>query len=57
MRQFLIYRIKRITIPFNTAISPTAIFHATSHFIPFLPQKYKKVDRKSQSSEKLYIFA
>lgn len=51
MRQFLIYRIKRITIPFNTAISPTAIFHATSHFIPFLPQKYKKADKKSQSSE------
>lgn len=51
MRQLLIYRIKRITIDSNTAISPTAIFHAISHFIPFLPQKYKKADKKSQSSE------
>jgi hypothetical protein len=51
MRQLLIYRIKRITIHFNTAIYRTAIFHAISHFIPFLPQKYKKVDKKSRSSE------
>ena len=51
MRQSLIYRIKRITIDSTTAISPTAIFRAISHFIPFLPQKYKKVNKKSRSSE------